>query len=271
MNKILNYKILEVGTYELHVASVLSVIALLILLRLILFVIKRALNRSFNLDLARSYSFYNLIKYIVYIIGGALSLQLLGFNLSVLIAGSAALLVGVGLGLQDLFSDFVSGIIILIDSSVKVNDIIEVNGMVCKVQEIKLRTTTVITRDDRYIILPNSDLTKNRLINWTHNNISSRFDIKVGVDYSSDINLVTAILVDAVNQQQGIESDPKPFARFIDYGESSLNFEVYFWTNNVFRVESLKSELRGRIFTKFKEHHIVIPFPQRVIHNATAN
>jgi small-conductance mechanosensitive channel len=91
-------------------------------------------------------------------------LQLFGFNLSVLVAGSAALLVGIGLGLQNLFSDFISGILLLLDSSVKVNDVIELNGMVCVVQEINLRTTTVLTRDDKYIILPNTDLTRNQLL-----------------------------------------------------------------------------------------------------------
>jgi small-conductance mechanosensitive channel len=90
-------------------------------------------------------------------------LQLFGFNLSVLVAGSAALLVGIGLGLQNLFSDFISGILLLLDSSV-VNDVIELNGMVCVVQEINLRTTTVLTRDDKYIILPNTDLTRNQLL-----------------------------------------------------------------------------------------------------------
>jgi small-conductance mechanosensitive channel len=90
------------------------------------------------------------------------------------VAGSAALLV-VLVCLQNLFSDFVSGIILLVDSSVKVNDVIELNGLVCTVQEINLRTTTVLTRDDKYIILPNSDLTRNQLINWTHSDLASRF------------------------------------------------------------------------------------------------
>jgi small-conductance mechanosensitive channel len=102
-------------------------------------------------------------------------LQLFGFNLSVLVAGSAALLVGIGLGLQNLFSDFISGILLLLDSSVKVNDVIELNGMVCVVQEINLRTTTVLTRDDKYIILPNTDLTRNQLIGPT---VISLHDLK---------------------------------------------------------------------------------------------
>ena len=195
-----------------------------------------------------------------------IGLQILGFNLSVLVAGSAALLVGIGLGLQNLFSDFVSGIIILIDSTVKVDDIIEMNGMVCQVQEINIRTTTVLTRDDKYIILPNSDLTRNQLINWTHSAISSRFEVGVGVDYSSDVKLVMKLLKEAVDKQHGVLKNPDPFVRFINFGDSSLDFSIIFWSEEVFRVENIKSEIRIRIFELFNSNNVAIPFPQRVIH-----
>jgi small-conductance mechanosensitive channel len=109
---------------------------------------------------------------------------------------------GIGLGLQNLFSDFISGIYCL--DSVKVNDVIELNGMVCVVQEINLRTTTVLTRDDKYIILPNTDLTRNQLINWTHSDLASRFEVTVGVDYSSDVKQVMQILKAAVDSQMGV-------------------------------------------------------------------
>jgi small-conductance mechanosensitive channel len=182
------------------------------------------------------------------------------------LGGSAALLVGFGLGIQSLFSDFVSGIILLVDSSVKVNDIIDIDGLVCKVQEINLRTTTVLTRDDKYIIVPNTDLTRNQIINWTHSDLASRFEITVGVDYSSDVNLVMKILKESVDQQEGILRKPAPFVRFTDFADSSLNFSVFFWSEEVFRVENIKSEIRVRIFEMFAESKIKIPFPQRVLH-----
>ena len=138
--------------------------------------------------------------------------------------------------------------------------------MICIVKEINLRTTTVLTRDDKYIILPNSNLTKNQLINWTHNNLSSRFDVNVGVDYSSDVNQVMRILKTAVDSQNGILKEPNPFVRFTDFGDSSLNFSVIFWSEDVFRVETIKSEMRIKIFELFKENNIIIPFPQRVLH-----
>jgi small-conductance mechanosensitive channel len=266
MKKILNYTIIEFGNFDVKVSTLITLTIFIFLVSSVLYVIKKAINKTSKIDVAKKYSIYNLIKYFLLVISIVISLQILGFNISVLIAGSAALLVGVGLGLQNLFSDFMSGIIILVDSSIKVNDIIEVNGLVCTVQEINLRTTTVLTRDDKYIILPNSDLTRNQLINWTHSNISSRFEVSVGVDYSSDVNLVMKILKDTVDRQKGILKKPEPFIRFTDFGDSSLNFSIFFWSEEVFRVENVKSELRVKIFEEFNANKITIPFPQRVIH-----
>ena len=266
MKNILNYKLIEIGDFDIGVSSVLHFLLFIALVIVFLQIIKKSIYRVRKFDTAKKYSIYSLVKYFTLVIAFVIGFQMLGFNLSVLIAGSAALLVGIGLGLQNLFSDFVSGIILLIDSTVKVNDIIEVNGLVCKVQDINLRTTTVLTRDDKYIILPNSDLTRNPLINWTHSAIASRFEVSVGVDYSSDVTVVMRILKESVKEQEGVLQIPPPFVRFTDYGESSLNFSVFFWAEEVFRVENIKSEIRVRVFEKFKESSIVIPFPQRVIH-----
>ncbi len=186
-----------------------------------------------------------------------------------ILAGSAALLVGVGLGLQNIFSDFVSGIILLVESKIKVNDILEVDDLMCRVLEINLRTTTVLTRDDRYIILPNTDLTKNQIVNWTYNDIASRFEVAVGVSYSSDINLVKKILKQVANEQEEVLKSPEPFVRFNEFADSSLNFSVYFWSEQIYRVENIKSEMRTRIFELFAENNINIPFPQRVLHHSS--
>jgi small-conductance mechanosensitive channel len=181
-------------------------------------------------------------------------------------ASLAALLVGLGFGLQNLFSDYMSGIIILFDSSIKVNDIIDVNGTVGQVIKIGLRTTTVKTRSDQYIILPNTKLTSTELINWTHQAGSTRFEINIGVDYSSDIHLVMKLLKKAAIDQDGVLNSPEPFVRFNEYGDSALLFSLYFWADEVFRVENIKSQLRIRLFDLFKANEINIPFPQRVLH-----
>jgi len=266
MEKILSYTLFEIDGTSLKVFSILKFLIFVISLFVIFRVIKTLIFNIKKIDQSKKYVIYSLAKYIVWVLSIVVGLDILGFNLSVLVAGSAALLVGIGLGLQNLFADFISGIIILVDSTIKVDDIIDVNGLVCKVQEINLRTTTVLTRDDKYIILPNSQLTHNQIINWTHSDITSRFDIKVGVDYSSDVNLVMKILKDSAIKQDGVKEKPTPFVRFVDYADSSLNFEVYFWSDEVFRAENIKSEIRVRIFNEFKQNNIVIPFPQRVVH-----
>ncbi len=266
MNEFLNYVLIQIGEFSLKVSSIIALILFWIIVKLLLRLINSALNRAIKINPSKKYAVYNLIKYFVYVISFVIILQILGFNLSVLLAGSAALLVGLGLGLQNLFSDFISGLILLVDSSIKVNDILDVDGLVCKVIEINLRTTTVLTRDDKYIILPNTYLTKNQLINWTHSNITSRFDVTVGVDYASDVNLVMKVLKEAAESIDGVLKTPSPSIRFSDFGDSSLKFTVLFWSDEVFRVENIKSEIRVRIFELLSANNISIPFPQRVLH-----
>lgn len=266
IKEILDTVLFSIGNTHIKLSSLLAVIIFVIVALLVIKLIKRSVYRSKSLDNAKKYSVYTLIKYFSLVIIIVISLQILGFNLSVVLAGSAALLVGIGLGIQNLFSDYTSGFIILIDSTVKVGDVIEVNSIVGTVQEISLRTTTILTRDDKYIILPNSLLTRNELINWTHNALASRFEVSVGVDYSSDVKVVMDILKEAAMDEPAVLSAPEPFVRFTEYGESSLNFSVFFWVEDVFRAENAKSKLRVTIFEKFTENNITIPFPQRVLH-----
>jgi small-conductance mechanosensitive channel len=183
-----------------------------------------------------------------------------------MLAGSAALLVGIGLGLQNLFNDFVSGVIILLDATIKVNDVIEVNGLFCRVQKINIRTTTVLTREDKYIILPNSTLTGSQLINWTHGHETSRFEIQIGVDYSTDIHKAIKLIKDIAEEHPLVLKDPKPFIRLFDFGNSSIDLVLLFWSDEVFRVENVKSEIRIKIVDSFRENGIIIPFPQRDVH-----
>lgn len=266
MKEFLQTNIIELGNYTLKLHNVISLIVFIGFVILISFIIKRIIYKSSTLDLAKKFSISKLFKYLVIAISFVVSLHLLGFNVSVLLAGSAALLVGLGFGLQNLFNDFISGIILLLDRTLKVGDIIEVNSMIYKVQEINFRTTTVLGRDDNYIILPNSELTGNSVINWTHSEISSRFKVTVGVDYSTDIQTLMPVLKEVAKANKQVLNSPEPFVRFEDYADSALLFSVYFYTNEVFRVENIKSEIRVEIFKALKDNNISIPFPQRVVH-----
>jgi len=266
--ELLNFKLFTIGKADISVSSLIFLVIFILALNFIVKLIRKLIYRSQKLDESKKFTIFSLIKYVLYVVGFILGMNMIGINVSVLMGASAALLVGIGLGLQNIFSDFVSGIVLLLDSSIKVGDIIEVDNLVCKVKEINLRTTTVLTRDDKYVILPNTFLTKNNLFNWTHSNLNSRFDIQVGVAYSSDVQTVMDILKSVTAANPKVAKTPEPFVRFKDYADSALIFNVYFWSSDPFRVENLKSELRVKYFEAFREHDIEIPFPQRVVHQA---
>lgn len=266
MNEFLDYKIIEVGTYVIKVSKILSLVALILFSTGFFIVLKKMIYHSKSLDLAKKFSISKLSRYLIVVLSILIGMHLVGFKVTVLLAGSAALLVGLGFGLQNLFSDFISGVILLLDKTLKVGDIAEVNGLIYKVLEINFRTTTVLGRDDNYVILPNSELTRNRVINWTHSGIASRFFIRFGVDYSSDVDLLMTLLPKVAQLHPLVLNDPEVFVRFEDFGDSALIFSLFFYSDEVFRVEQVKSDLRVEIYKALKESGIEMPFPQRVVH-----
>lgn len=266
LKEILEYNLFEVGSYRLYVYQVAGALLVFVVLRVALAVIRFSVYKAPRIDIARKYAVYQIMRYFLIVLALVLALGALGVHVSVLLAGSAALLVGIGLGLQNLFNDFVSGIILLADGSVKVGDVIEVDGLVARVEQIHIRTTNVLTRDDKYIILPNSKLTSHQLINWTHNGAAARFEVSVGVEYGSDIDKVMDIMQRAAAAHPLVMAEPKPFVRLVEFGSSAIEFTVLFWTEEVFRVENTRSEIRIEISRAFSREGIVIPLPQRVIH-----
>jgi small-conductance mechanosensitive channel len=190
----------------------------------------------------------------------------MGVEISVLLAGSAALLVGIGLGLQTLFQDIISGIFIFLDKTLHVNDIIEIDGKVGKVFEIRLRTTRAVTIENRVLIIPNHKFLTHSLFNWTQNGVLTTEGINVGVAYGSDVEKVKRLLIEVANEHPKILKSNKPDVLFMDFGESALQFRLYFTINDSFAQIRIKSDLRYAIDKKFREHNIRIPFPQRDVH-----
>ncbi len=274
MDELLNYVLFKNGDYVLTTGSLISIIFLLIAVRIALFLIKRIFARFFskrNVDEGRQAAIYQLISYLFWIIAFLTALEIIGIHITFLLAGSAALLVGLGLGLQQIFQDLVSGIFILIEGTVKVNDVIELDGMVGKILSVNLRTSKVLTRDGIMIIVPNHKFIIEKITNWSHSSESTRFKVEVGVAYGSDVEKVKSILLNCITNHpdviQGKNGDlHDPFVRFVDFGDSALKFELYFWTNSIFQVEFIKSNLRFDIDKSFRSHGIIIPFPQRDIH-----
>ena len=168
--------------------------------------------------------------------------------------------------MQQTFNDFISGIILLIEGTTKIGDVLEIDGDVVLIQDIGLRTSKGLNRDDIVVIIPNSLITTNKVINWSHQTKRTRFRIKVGVAYGSDIDLVIKILEESALEHPDISDKNLIEARLSDFGNSSLDFELLFFSDNVFRIEKVKSDIRKIINRKFTENNIVIPFPQMDVH-----
>lgn len=269
VKQILDYLILHVGNFDIKVSTLLIVILIIVSTRIVLWIIRKAIFRNESvqrIDASNAYSIYQIIKYVLWIIAILFVMQTLGISITVLLAGSAALLVGIGLGLQQTFNDFISGIILLLEGSIKVGDVLELDGQVVKIQEIGIRTSKGLTRDDIIVIIPNSIITNNKVINWSHQTEKTRFRIEVGVAYGSNVDQVIKILEASALEHPEISDKEKTEARLIDFGNSSLNFHLLFFSDNVFRIERIKSDIRKIINKKFIENNIVIPFPQLDLH-----
>jgi small-conductance mechanosensitive channel len=264
-----DFKIISIGNYTFYVYNLLALIAIYFTTKLLLYAIKRVLIKKSVDDVSRRTSIFQLTKYFIWVISLSLMFQAIGFSLSIFLAGSAALLVGIGLGLQQIFNDLISGLFILFEGTIKVGDIMEVDGMVGKVEKIHLRSTEFLSRDGMNIIVPNHKFITENVINWSYNNSFKRFDIEVGVAYGTDLEKVKNILkACAVNHPEVINSDQTmhPLVRLIAFGDSSINFQLLFWSRNIFRIENTRSDLRFAIDKAFKDNNINIPFPQRDIH-----
>ena len=270
LKNFLDYILFNSSKLSIKVSDILILILILIVTKTVIELLKRVFKRQVtrrNLDIGKSHAILQLIKYILWITAIILCLDTLGINLTILLAGSAALLVGLGLGLQHVFQDFISGIILLFEGTIKVGDIVEIQDQtVGRVKEIGLRTSKIETRNNIIMIIPNSKFIADNVINWSHIEKKSRFSVSVGVAYGSDVELVRKILIECALEHDEVSKKPQPFVKFEDFGESSLAFELYFWTSNNFGVEIMKSDLRFMINKKFKENNVQIPFPQRDIH-----
>ena len=234
-----------------------------LLLRFALKIITRNLPED---DKGKFNVVYGYFRWLIYLVILLITLHSVGVNVTAVFAASAALLIGVGLALQTLFQDIISGVFILIDQSVHVGDIIEIDGKVGRVEEIKLRTTRAVTIDNKVLVIPNHLYLENSLYNWTQNGTLTRESVSVGVAYGSDVQLVKKLLLQAASTNEDVILIPKPVVVFTEFGDSSLNFRLVFTLNDSFKATFPKSDIRFEIDRLFRENNVSIPFPQRDVH-----
>lgn len=270
LQQFLNYQLYKSANIEITVYSVVIVLFIVLATYIGLRIIRRFFSRYIKKQEAERRSFWSLyliLRYVIWVVVIVLMLETSGIKVSVLLASITALLVGVGFGIQQLFSDLASGIVLLIERNLQINDVIQLeDGTVGKVIHISLRTSKLKTREDIILVVPNSKFVNDTIINWSQMDYNTRFSVEVGVAYGSDIKLVTQILLDCAFRNKNISTESKPFVRFNNFGDSALEFQVYFWVKESFRVENIKSELRYAIDDDFRKHGVQIPFPQRDVH-----
>ena len=263
---VFDYELLTLGNFRLTAGAVLVMLIVLAVARLVVWISLRLLRRFFDrrgVDVGRRYAIETFFKYFVYFFALVEGLHLAGADLTPLLYGSAGLLVGVGIGIQQTFNDLASGLILLAEGSTDVGDVVQVGELVGRVTRIGIRTSEIVTRDHISIIIPNSKLVTEQVINWSTNQQPTRFHVDVGVAYSSDVQLVTRLLLEAARNHPKVLDMPAPRVQFRAFGNSSLDFRLFFWTTELMPVEFIRSDLRYRILELFRQHQVEIPFPQR--------
>ena len=228
--------------------------------------IRRFLSRT-KLQPSLQFGLSRIIGYTLIAVGFYVAFQLVGVDLSSLAIIAASLGVGIGFGLQNIINNFVSGIIILAERPISIGDRIEVAGVAGRVTKIQLRSTTVVTNDNITMIVPNADFISNTVTNWSHGDPKVRIRVPVGVAYGSDLKLLQRLLLEAAAEHPKALRDPSPVVLFTEFGDSSLNFELGVWTQEMTATPiHFTSEMNFIIDQKLRENDIEIPFPQRDLH-----
>jgi small-conductance mechanosensitive channel len=226
-------------------------------------------NMSLPRGVANSIS--SLTYYAVVIFGLFVALAAAGFEIGQLAIVIGALGVGIGLGLQDVVRNFVSGLILMFERPIQPGDVVEVGGTSGKVREIGMRATTLSTFEGADVVVPNGMLLSDKLINWTLSDMDRRIDVNVGVAYGSDPRKVLDLLLEVTTATPGIATEPAPAILFTGFGASSLDFGIRAWTNNFGDWVKTRSDLNVRVYDALVAAGIQIPFPQQDVHLRTVS
>ena len=196
----------------------------------------------------------------------------LGIDLTAFAFIGGAVGVGIGFGLQKVVSNLVSGLVLLLDRSIKPGDVIAIDETYGQIKDMGARYVSIVTRDGAEYLIPNEDLITSRVINWSYSTKHLRIRISVGVSYDTDIHQARELMVASALSNSRVLRDPGPVCHLTDFGEYSINMELRFWIRDPERgVANVSSEIRMAIWEAFKIHGVEIPFPQRVVHSPEAS
>lgn len=278
LGKFLDHNIIDLDKANIVISTLDIILIVLIFIgaRIAINLISIYFSKRFKdndaYDEGTEYVYIQITKYIIYTLVIIYVLKLLSNDLTIILGGAGALLVGIGLGMQDIFRDFISGIILLFEGTIKVGDVIEIEDpnsgypLVAKVLNINVRTSKIETRDGNVLIVPNSKLTQDNVENWSFGNDLTRFNIAVGVAYGSNTEIVKDLLKQAALSHPKVKKTKPVFVMLKNFGDNALEMELFFWADQSWAIEVYKSEIRFEIDRLFREYKIEIPFPQRTVH-----
>lgn len=268
---ILNTELWTSGNYTVRLKALLG--ALIILLfgitcsRQITCWIVRYASRRFKLDEATAATMSRFTFYLLVLISFLLALNLVNIPLTAFAFLGGAIAIAIGFGAQTLFNNLISGLLLSMNKPFRIGDIIEVDGLTAVVREVGTRSTRLRTFDEKDVIMPNSKVLENRLINWTLTDYLGRGTVKLGVAYGTDAEQVASVMLETIKANPKVLTSPEPWIHFTDFAESALQFTAYFWVNQkVIGAARVESELRFALQKAFAEAGISMPFPQRDVH-----
>jgi potassium efflux system protein len=266
---LLDYSI-GLGKIEFTFGNLLSVLLILgagyVLAKVSTLLLKNLLTSRLALQRGLPYAISKVTYYVLMLLVLFAAVTQAGVELNKFTVITGALGVGVGFGLQNIVNNFASGLILLFERPIRVEDTVELNGLVGTVKRIGGRSSTILTFQGAEVIVPNSNLLSNQVINWTLSSPWRRVDIPVGVAYGSDPKEIIKLLVSVAEKNSGVMHEPAPNAFFLGFGESALNFELRFWSARQDTWFQLKSDVAIAVAQALRENGIEIPFPQRDLH-----
>lgn len=263
---------IKIGSLNFSLKGVLTAIVILFLTHILVrigcsFLSEMVLDKK-PLERGFKDSILTVARYLGWGIGLLLALGTIGVDTTSMAVIFGALSVGIGFGLQTIFNNFISGLILLFERPIQVGDIVEINGMWAEVKKINVRATVVQTFDNASVIIPNSEFISQQVTNWSFKDARMRRNLEVGVAYGSDIDLVEKTLLEIASENQNVLKDPKPDVLFVDHAASALIFRLRLWVN-VDDYWSVPHNIRREIDRRFRELDIKIAFPQQDVHLRT--
>ncbi len=257
------------------------VFGIYILSKYLQWVLRRQVLQAFQIERHTQFIILRFIHFTLIITGVFIALSAVGVSFTSLAIIFGGLSIGIGFGLQNIASNLISGFILIFERPIKIGDMVEVTdvNVFGRVSSINLRSTVINSVDAKEIIVPNSQLVTESVHNLTHDNNLFRIRVAVGVSYSSDVQLVKRALIEAAHEHPEVIKEPgatmenvtPPFVRFVNFGNSSLDFELLAWIPDSFQRFDIASDLHFTIWEKFAEYRIKIPFPQRDVHHFYPN